>query len=232
MNAESFKHAVDSSGGILYVMAVLLFIALTVALERLWYLRRLAIAGKELIASLDAVARPQPAMLRELSDKYRGLPYARLLETVCSHNIEHDFDHLSDKLEEAIMREIPCVDRYLWVLDTITTLAPLLGLLGTIIGMFGAFQVLSDPGTAPTRVTGGVAEALLATACGLFIAILGLVFFNGLNNRVRLVLHHMETLKRMLTNRMHPNCLALTIAHPNSKETVDSVRLALRRGDA
>jgi biopolymer transport protein ExbB len=68
--------------------------------------------------------------------------------------------------------------------------------------MFNAFQVLSDPGNAPTQVTGGVAEALIATASGLFVAMIGLVFFNGLHNRVRAVVHQLETLKVALVNRL------------------------------
>jgi biopolymer transport protein ExbB len=100
------------------------------------------------------------------------------------------------------MREAPRIDRWLWVLDTIVTLAPLLGLFGTILGMFNAFQVLSNPGNAPAQVTGGVAEALIATASGLFVAMIGLVFFNGLHSRVRSVVHQLETLKAALVNRM------------------------------
>lgn len=100
------------------------------------------------------------------------------------------------------MREAPRIDRFLWVLDTIVTLAPLLGLFGTIVGMFNAFQVLSNPGNAPTQVTGGVAEALVATASGLFVAMIGLVFFNGLHNRVRGVVHQLETVKAALVNRL------------------------------
>jgi TonB family protein len=87
-------------------------------------------------------------------------------------------------LEEALMREAPQIDRFLWVLDTAVTLSPLPGLLGTIVGMFDAFQVLSGPGNAPTQVTGGGAQALIATASGLFVAMIGLVFFNGLVNRL------------------------------------------------
>jgi biopolymer transport protein ExbB len=99
-------------------------------------------------------------------------------------------------------REAPNIDRFLWVLDTIVTLAPLLGLFGTIVGMFNAFKVLSNPGNAPTQVTGGVAEALVATASGLFVAMIGLVFFNGLHNRVRGVVHQLETVKAALVNRL------------------------------
>jgi biopolymer transport protein ExbB len=100
------------------------------------------------------------------------------------------------------MREAPNIDRFLRVLDTIVTLAPLLGLFGTIVGMFNAFKVLSNPGNAPTQVTGGVAEALIATASGLFVAMIGLVFFNGLHNRVRGVVHQLETVKAALVNRL------------------------------
>ncbi|WP_242470912.1 MotA/TolQ/ExbB proton channel family protein [Thiocystis violacea] len=67
--------------------------------------------------------------------------------------------------------------------------------------MFHAFHVLAEPGASPHAVTGGVAEALVATAAGLLIAVIGLVFFNGLNERVRLALHQLETLKVMLVNR-------------------------------
>ena len=108
---------------------------------------------------------------------------------------------LAERLDEVIFRHVPLLDRRLWVLDTTVTLAPLLGLLGTIIGMFHAFQVLAAPGAAPHAVTGGVAEALVATAAGLLIAVIGLLFFNGLNERVRLAVHQLETLKMMLVNR-------------------------------
>ena len=87
------------------------------------------------------------------------------------------------------------------MLDTVITLAPLLGLFGTILGMFNAFSVLDDIQNGASQVTGGIAEALIATACGLFIAMLGLIFFNWLNTRVRIIVHQLETLKVMLLNR-------------------------------
>ncbi len=219
MNLDTIQHVANTSGGILYLMAVLLLVALTIALERAWYLRRVLVAGNHVMQQLDSVTRAEMPMLRELSKHCSQLPHARVLDAVLKHDLNHHFDRLSDKMEEGIMREAPRVDRYLWVLDTIVTLAPLLGLLGTIIGMFNAFQVLSDPGIAPTKVTGGVAEALLATASGLFIAILGLMFFNGLNNRVRVIMHQLETLKVMLLNRMYPHYHAQPDNHGRVHET-------------
>ena len=84
--------------------------------------------------------------------------------------------------------------------------------------MFNAFQVLSNPGNAPTQVTGGVAEALIATASGLFVAMIGLVFFNGLHNRVRLVIHQLETLKAALVNQL------TGVPHESIKEVREAPR--------
>lgn len=205
MNMSSIQQAAASSGGILYLMGVLLLIAITVAIERSWYLFQVQAKGKALIKELAKSNILGGDLFMPLVENNPGLPHAKVLEAAIKHDLDHDFNRISDKLEESIMHEVPGVDRYLWVLDTIVTLAPLLGLLGTIIGMFNSFQILGDAGSAPGKVTGGVAEALLATASGLFIAIIGLVFLNGLNNRVRVVMHQLETLKMMLLNRIYPH---------------------------
>jgi biopolymer transport protein ExbB len=112
-----------------------------------------------------------------------------------------DRESMDSTLEEAVMHEIPKLDRSLWLLDTIITLAPLLGLFGTILGMFNAFSVLGEGQSAATEITSGIAEALLATASGLVVAMIGLIFFNGLNSRVRMVVHQLETLKVMILNQ-------------------------------
>ena len=202
MSMHNISHIAAASGGIIYIMALLLLIALTLVIERAFYLFRALNAGTRLMRQLDEHTHPSLAQLRDLSGQYQGMPHERLLQTAIDLRQEPDPSHAEARMEEAIMREIPHIDRFLWMLDTIVTLAPLLGLLGTIIGMFNAFAVLSDANNAPTQVTGGVAEALIATACGLFIAILGLVAFNGLNNRVRVIMHHLETVKVMLLNRV------------------------------
>jgi biopolymer transport protein ExbB len=203
MNLDAISHAAQSSGGILYLMVVLLFIALTVALERSFYLAGVTSGGKKLLSELDPMPAVSEAQLKIMANNYAKTPFGRILNAAALHEHEHAFDRLPDRLEEAMMREAPHTDRLFWVLDTIITLAPLLGLLGTIIGMFNAFQVLSGPNNAPTQITGGVAEALLATASGLFVAMVGLVFFNGLNNRVRQVFQQMEILKTMIINRVY-----------------------------
>lgn len=189
-----------TSGGVLFVMPVLLLLALAVLIERGAGLARSHHQGQQAIEQLAGLSQlerePVQRFAEGLSAPFAPLPAALL-------TLRH-WDHAGAErvLQEALMRQAPTLDRRLWVLDTVVTLAPLLGLLGTILGMFHAFKVLGAPGTAPTAVTGGVAEALVATACGLFIAIIGLLAYNGLQERVRRVMHDLETLKTMLINRI------------------------------
>lgn len=202
MTSTYLLHLAAESGGILYLMALLLTVALTVIIERSWFLTRLLHRGDTLLQDLGRLGYLDPAAIRALRERAGQDPHGEILGVPLDFPEMNDPVRLGELLDEAILAQAPQVDRRMWMLDTIVTLAPLLGLLGTIIGMFNSFQVLGKPGSAPTEITGGIAEALVATACGLFIAIVGLVFFNGLNNNVRLVVHQMERLKVMLVNRM------------------------------
>ncbi len=98
--------------------------------------------------------------------------------------LQHREESLSSALLRAANLELKRFNRGLAILDTIITLAPLLGLLGTVTGMIHAFGLIGGELDAPTAITGGVAEALIATAFGLGIAITALIPFNYLNARL------------------------------------------------
>lgn len=191
----------NASGGTLYLMALLLLIALTVIIERVIYLSKMEQGGETLMDLLRLGHPLQSETIQKELVKHAKLPQASLFKAALSEPENIDRDHYIGNLEEAVMREVPALDRALWVLDTAITLAPLLGLFGTIIGMFGAFSVLGDVQNNASQVTSGIAEALLATASGLLIAMIGLIFFNWLNTKIRTVVHQMETIKIMLVNR-------------------------------
>jgi biopolymer transport protein ExbB len=80
----------------------------------------------------------------------------------------------------------------MWVLNTMITLAPLLGLFGTVAGLMGSFAAIGDDQLAVTKVTGGIGEALIATACGIAIAILCLLPYNFFRKRVSLLRSSLE----------------------------------------
>jgi biopolymer transport protein ExbB len=89
---------------------------------------------------------------------------------------------------------VPKFEKRIDVLDTVITAAPLMGLLGTITGMMGSFRVLSEKGVnEPNAITGGVAEALIATATGLVIALVCLMAYNFFLSRIKTLVYEMES---------------------------------------
>ncbi len=102
------------------------------------------------------------------------------LSRVLAAGLTHGNPAAADAMEAAALAELPRMRQYLPALDTIVTLAPLLGLLGTITGMIDSFGILGAAGIGqPHAITGGIAEALIATATGLFVAIVTLVPYNA-----------------------------------------------------
>ncbi|MDD2876678.1 MAG: MotA/TolQ/ExbB proton channel family protein [Acidiphilium sp.] len=201
MSFAYIVHLANYSDGVLYVLAILFLIATSVILDRLWHLRRAILRGNAIVTRMGAMGsliQDDLARLRAFAGRQ---PEAPLLDTALRHFAETNATAMGSRLDEAIMLVAPRLDQRLWILDTIVTLAPLLGLFGTIIGMFHAFSVLAKPGHAPAQVTGGVADALVATAFGILIAMLGLAAFNLLANQIRLILHQLETIKTMVINR-------------------------------
>ena len=109
------------------------------------------------------------------------------------YSIEHRKESLSNAFLQASNRELGRFNRGLWVLDTAITLSPLLGLLGTVTGLIHSFGLLGDQELqAPTALTGGIAQALIATAFGLVIAVTALIPFNYLNSRLEEARHELE----------------------------------------
>jgi biopolymer transport protein ExbB len=93
--------------------------------------------------------------------------------------------------------------RGLWALETVVTAAPLLGLLGTISGMIAAFRLFGNKGLVnPGAVTGGVAEALICTAFGIFVALIALFGFNFLSRLQAQFMDQMERLGTRLVDRI------------------------------
>jgi biopolymer transport protein ExbB len=170
-------------GPIMWPILLLSIVTGGVVLERFWFLITAGRSAKahELEQVFSAVERGN------LEEAARvGQRSADELARILSHGLQHRDISLSSSLIQAAGRELDRFNRGLTVLDTAVTLGPLLGLLGTVIGMIRAFGVLGGESLAGKTgvITGGIAESLIAVSFGLCVAILAIIPLNFLTNRV------------------------------------------------
>ncbi len=207
MDFETIVHFSVMSGGLLPLMGLLFLVTIIVIVERLYFYHRVVSSGSTLEHDLNVVEFQNADQFKKLEGHYETTLQVALIGAATSANND-DAQTMDRKIEESIMWQLPKLDRGIWVLDTSVTLAPLMGLLGTIIGMVHAFDILGaadNSGTSTKMVTGGIAEALVATGARLLIAIVAVLFLNHFNKRIRVALHQMDLIKIMLINRLQRN---------------------------
>jgi biopolymer transport protein ExbB len=174
---ENFR----KGGPIMWPILIVSIIGLTVVIERIcwWTARWMRRDPKRIEKVFTAIETGDVAEASKLSRGSRD-PVLRMMW----NGLNHQHASLQGALQVAAGIEIKRAGRFLVVMDTLVTLAPLLGLLGTITGLIRSFSFLGNEELAVQAVTGGIAEALIATACGLGIAIFALVPFNFFTSRV------------------------------------------------
>lgn len=168
-------------GPVMWPILIVSIVALTVVIERCiwWGGRWFRRDPKRIEKVFTAIENGDTTEASRLSRSSRD-PVLRMLW----NGLNHQHSSLEAALQVAAGIEIKRAGRFLVVMDTLVTLAPLLGLLGTITGLIRSFSFLGNEELAVQAVTGGIAEALIATACGLGIAIFALIPFNFFTSRV------------------------------------------------
>src|SRR5438067_4261955 len=168
-------------GPIMWPILIISIIAVAVVLERIfwWTGRWMRRDPKRIEKVFTAIETGDVAEASRLSRGSRD-PVLRMMW----NGLNHQHASLQGALQVAAGIEIKRAGRFLVVMDTLVTLAPLLGLLGTITGLIRSFSFLGNEELAGQAVTGGMAEALIATAWGLGIAIFSLIPFNFFTSRV------------------------------------------------
>ncbi len=173
-------------------------LTVAVILERLYRLSGMQRGGQAFRTRLRDLLRD--GKLAEAREWLRGQkgPVAEVGLAAAEH-----WDRSPEVLEAALAvaarRSLPPLERYLPVLETAVTAAPLVGLLGTITGMMGVFRVVAqrlahDPGADTGHITAGIGEALVATAFGIVIAVVAILFFNGFRSFIDGLLDEAELL--------------------------------------
>jgi biopolymer transport protein ExbB len=183
-NVFSGNFLVDNfrkGGPVMWPILIVSLVALTVVIERIfwWTGRWFRRDPKRIEKVFTAIEMGDVTEASRLSRDSRD-PVLRMMW----NGLNHQHASLQGALQVAAGIEIKRAGRFLVVMDTLVTLAPLLGLLGTITGLIRSFSFLGNEELAVTAVTGGIAEALIATACGLGIAIFALIPFNFFTSRV------------------------------------------------
>ena len=170
----------QAGGVVMWPMILLSFVALTVVIERVIFAlmekkRRKPEALGKILAKIEAGDLLGAA---EVGKAYKSDFVARVVVSA----LENREGSMIDAFGRAASKELARFSQGQAVLDMAITAAPLLGLLGTVTGMMGAFGKVSGDLSAPVAITGGIAEALVATATGLFVAVTSLVPYSFLNS--------------------------------------------------
>ncbi len=173
-----------AGGWVMWPILATFFLGLCAILDRaVWWLRfkstlhpakqeqaRVAIGTGDFTTAWNLAQNTADPFLRNLRE---GMTHAH---TSMLAAMQLDATHLIEKSEARM-----------WVISTLITLAPLLGLFGTVVGIMGSFSFVGAEQLAATKVSGGIAEALIATACGIGIAILCLLPYNFFRKRVSML---------------------------------------------
>jgi biopolymer transport protein ExbB len=177
-------------GPIMYPLLCVSILAMSVVLERLVFLAREKKSRDPEVVD-EILARIQDA---DINGAVRAGANTRdFVARALIYGIQHREKSLTNALIRSAGTEIHRFTRGISILDTCVTMAPLLGLLGTVTGMMGSFGMLGGAElSAPSQITGGIAEALIATAFGLGIAITALIPMNYLHQQAERAKHEIE----------------------------------------
>lgn len=194
--------ALRAGGVTVYPLVALAVVAAVVVLEKSFVLGTRTRLPSRLTALVETYGFAWEDLAREVAALGSRSYFAGFFSVILENRAHPAWWVESRAADEASLIEKDLA-RWLWVLETIVTAAPLLGLLGTITGMIRAFKLFGNQGLVdPGGVTGGVAEALIATALGLFIALVALFAFNYLSYRQAQVMDEMERLGTRLVDHI------------------------------
>ena len=198
-------HWFASGGLVMYALLLCSILSLSIIIERFRYYRSKNVKLRQYMEKLHDDMRKYS--VHELYVKYRGRTTAADVVTAAGFRAVMRGRHPERAMESAAQLEAAKLKKGLAVLATVVTLSPILGLLGTVLGMIQSFSVFNLQQGAPMAITGGVGEALVATASGLAVAIVALVghsyYGYCLDNMMTGIEQIGDTIMDNLANRNH-----------------------------
>lgn len=183
---------VQSGGWLMVPILLCSIIAAAISVERLWTLQRARITPKNLLSQVWSAVKNKEMDAQHLRDLRASSPLGQVLAAGVS-NSQRGREVMKEAMEEAASQVSHDLERYLTSLGVIASIAPLLGLLGTVWGMIKVFNALMLEGAGNANVlAGGISQALITTAAGLSVAIPALMFHRFFQRRVDELMVGME----------------------------------------
>jgi biopolymer transport protein ExbB len=169
-----------------YPLILLSIISVTVVFERLWSLRNIRSTTLRIAESLlDPIQKGQRDLAVAICKQNSHCPAGRIFHAVLRGTESQRPETANNVAVEAIFEENQNLRKHLWVLGTVASSAPFIGLFGTVVGIIKAFESMAVSGTGGFAVVAaGISEALVATALGLGVAIIALIFYNYFQTRI------------------------------------------------
>jgi len=190
-------------GPIMIPLFICSVLALAVILERAINIRKDHIIRPELVDVINAIRGPEDIeIVYARCNAIKG-PFANIIKRTLSNNHLTREEKVLD-IQAAGRQEARSLERMLIVLEVITAIAPLLGLLGTVLGMSQVFDVISEVGLGQTKAfSGGIAQALRTTIIGLTVAIPSLIAYSSFDRKVDNLILEMEKYSMLLLNKLY-----------------------------
>jgi len=168
----------ERGGIMMYPLILASVLALAIIIERFFSLRKKKIIIPDIINVVEQFSSFQDMELaKNICSKYSG-PLSNLIK-IGLDNTDLDRADIKELIEDQGRQEVRHLERGLTILETVAVIAPLMGLLGTVLGMIRVFGVIKEQGIGQAAaLSGGISEALITTVTGLFVGIPVLIFYN------------------------------------------------------
>lgn len=194
---------VKSGGWLMAPIILCAIIAMGIILERYWTLQQKRVIPEDLTSKVWGWVKKGQLDQKKIQSLYQGSALGQILSAGLV-NRDRERSIMKDSIEDTGRHVVHELERYLETLGTIAAISPLLGLLGTVIGMVKVFAAITTHGVGdPTVLAGGIAEALITTAAGLTVAIPAMIGYRYYRTRVDTLVVGMEKEAIKLVEALH-----------------------------
>jgi biopolymer transport protein ExbB len=194
---------IERGGIMMYPLLLASVLALAIIIERFFSLRKRKVIIPEIISVVEQFSSFKDMELaKNICAKYHG-PLSNLIKTGLE-NTDLERAEIKELIEDQGRQEVRHLEKGLTILETIAVIAPLMGLLGTVLGMIKVFGVIKEQGIGQAAaLSGGISEALITTVTGLFVGIPVLIFFNYFSRRAENFVLDIEKYSIILIQKIH-----------------------------